>query len=733
MRIAMVLFVVVGALIAWPESGAKILVPSDAWEVQGGFFPVEGDARDLRPSVVNNPQTRYWRSWSPGTGSQPGLLRTKPFVAKGTIVVPYNGFSGEPGISTYLECVDSGHRIYLAMGRTNTQWSEVFLNPPADFCAKDLRIVAETSSTQNYVAIGTPYEVSRLSAFKQSTLPTLWFLVLAWAVISGWFLALTQYASSKRWGIDPIAAGLIGLGLIGYIQFFVYWFSPHLGAVLSFLLVLLGVVWTGQYLSNRGVFSSSSPQITPGLRSAVGLWLLVAIALLALALIGDTGAGPWALNGRFTPARWSTDNQLPGFVARILVSGNHKDLGDFSQWTIADRPPLAYGWHATLHGVLQRLTKGNDGQHFFYLYQLATGVVLNTSWVALFGLLIPRLGLSRFKSLLVIAVATLCPFFIFNSLFIWPKLLSGTFTLMAAWMLLGMDRAAPPLRNDNRGLGAAAALCALGLLTHGGSAFGIIAVIGLTAFYRGMPSLKGGFAAAVVAIAIMLPWSLWQSHIQPPGNALVKFAFAGTFGFGEEKMGVLDTIIRSYHGLSLDAWLVKKRDGLLSLLFGIRNTCGLNEMGTSYSFIDRWRASDFYSVMPSLNFLLLGFGAVAIGKIRRPDDYILQSCVKLILFALVGIALSLVTTWDCYINHHQSYQALIALHLGLIVALLGAGRLGWAVLALNALYGFVVWGFEPLNHFPRFDYVAIMSLTICIAVWVRMLLASRRAELGPLR
>ncbi len=732
LRIAMILFVLVGILIAWPEPRARILVPGDAWEIQGGFFPLDAPSKELRASVANDPQMRFWRSWNPASGSQPGLARSKPFASRKIIVVPYMGFSGDPGIGTYLECIETGRRLVLATGRTNTQWSEVFLRPPSNFCAKEVRIVAETRSTQGYVAIGSPYTVSWLSVFKQSALPTLWFLVLAWAVIGGWFLALTQYASAKRWKVDPVAVGLIGLGLIGYAQFFIYWFFPEVGAPLSFLLTLLGVIWTSWNLRNRRPLLPPSAQRAPDLRLALGLWLLVATTLLALALIVDDGAGPWAMNARFTPARWSTDNQLPGIIANILVSATHPGSIEGSTWTIADRPPLAYGWHATLHEVLQYFTQANDGQHLVYLYQLAIGIVLNTTWVALLALLVPRLGLSRRKVLLVVIVATLSPFFIFNSLFIWPKLLSGTFTLMAAWILLGMDSKTMRLRDDNRGLVAAAALSALGLMTHGSSAFGTLTVIGFACLYRGMPSLKGALAAAIAAVAIILPWSLWQHVIQPPGNALIKYAFAGTFGFGEEKMSVLATIIRSYRDLTPEVWLARKFDGLLSLVFGLRNTCALGEIAVSQSFIDSWRASDFSNVMPSLNFLLLGFGATIVNKIRRPDDHIVQSCVKLILFALAGLALTWITTWGCYIIHVQSYQLLMALHLALIVALLTAGRWGWLALALSAMYGLVVWILEPLKHFPRFDYVAIASVLVCIFIWLQMFRASRSTELEAL-
>ena len=724
-HLAAALFLVVGALIAWPEADAKLLVPPDGWEVNGGFVVTRPDTNEVRASVLNNRQARYWRSWDPQSGSQPGKVRSKPFKANGQIVVPYNGFAGDADIATYLECIGNGEKLYLATGRNNTQWSEVFLDPAHGWCGGDMRVVAESSSTQNYVSIGTPFQVTRLSTFKQSTLAALWFLVLAWATIAGCFLAITQYVSRKNWGIDPVAAGLIGVGLIGYLQFFIFWSAPNLGDALAFALVLFGLYATTRHLLARINRVSSAQRMLPDISQAPGLWILVGATLLTLSLIVDAGTGPWSMNGRFTPVRWSSDNQIPSIVSDILVSGKHNAVSSMLPWTIADRPPLSYGWHASLQAVLVHFTHGNDGGHIGYLYQLATGVVLNTSWVALVCLLLARLAISRLSCIAIILVAVLSPLFLFNSLYIWPKLLSGTFTLMAAWMLLGIDRPGTQIREDNRALITAAILSAMGLLTHGGSAFGIISILILATLYRGLPSLKGGLAAASIAIVLLLPWSLWQSGVAPPGNALIKAAFAGTFGFGEEKMSVVDTLMRSYQGIGLDNWLEKKRDAVLTLMFGLRNTCGLGEMGASHSLIDRWRGSDFYYVVPSLNFLLFGFFAVLAGAIKRSQDDVTRAARKLVLFGVTTLALSALITWDCHINHHQSYQALMALQLGLMVALASSGRAGWFLLGANILYGMVVWVIEPLNHFPRFDYVATILFAVCLLAWIVTLRSAR--------
>ncbi|MBF6025973.1 hypothetical protein [Lysobacter niastensis] len=718
--LAITAFVLVGALLAWPEPPARVLIPADGWQVEGAFVPLEAPHKDQRKSVRSAPEMRYWRSWSPERGSQPGVLRTKPFTPDGPFAVPYNGFAGESGVSAFVECVGSGRRIYLATSRNNTQWSEVLIERPREFCAGDVRVVAVTTSTRDYIALGSPYGLSRLSVLKRSSVGGFWFLIFAWGTMAGWYLLGSRAVITRSLPITPASAGLICMGLIGFAQFFVYWYERHVGLLFSLILVTTGTGALVREWVGRRSQASMSADLRPVV-FALCVWLATAVGYFALASMVDSGAGPWEMNGRFTPARWSTDNQLPGFVSRVLVSGNHEDLSDFSVWSLADRPPLSYGWHAALHDIFERLGRLNDGTMLLPTFQLAIGVVLNTVWAAFLALVLPGLGMSRLRVMLTIAILALCPLFIFNSLFTWPKLLSGTLTLAAAWILLGLEKPTLRLRDDDVGLATAAALSALGLLTHGGSAFGILAMLALAVFYRGLPSIRGASIAFAVAVALMLPWNLWQASTHFSGNALVKFAFAGTFGFDERELGVLDTILRSYRELGMEAWLAKKRDGLLTIFFGLRNSCGLNEMGQAHSIVDRWRASDFYNIVPSLNALLLGFIALGSAYKRKSSDQNWQASRRLVVFAVMSVALSWLATWDCFINHHQSYQSLMALHLGLVMALLAAGRWGVVALGLSVLYGLGVWVIEPLGHFPRFDWLSSGVLAALAIITIHQL------------
>lgn len=718
---AVIVVLAVGMLIAWPEAPVQLLVPADGWQIEGGFASVQPNKHGVPRSLRDHGEVRFWRSWTPERGSQPGVLRSAPFPLGGVIGVPYNGFAGDPGLSTWLECVDSGARLPLATGRNNTVWSVVLIEPDADWCAGPARVLAISTTQANYVALGTPYRVSRLSAFKQSPLAALWFVLGSWALLAGSIRfaaqALGQHLQRARLQI----ALLIAFGIVGYALFFAFWASVWLGRVAT--LALLLVAATGWWRHRqRGVsqrpVAAGSGSGGDTLGQALRLWLLIAGAVMSIALMVDDGSGAWSANGRFTPARWSSDNELPVRIGEQLVGGHVERSEWMGSWHVSDRPPLSYGWHANLRLLGNAITLGNDGRHVSYLSDWAAGVVLNTVWAPVIYLLLVALGLRRHVAVLAVVICTLTPFFLFNSTYIWPKLLSAAFGLAAAAILLGLG-SERRLRDDPQGLIAAAALSALALLTHGGSVFGVLAAIALAPCYRGLPSLRGALLAAITGIGLLAPWMAWQHFVDPPGNALVKYAFAGTFGFGEESLGVLATIERNYTALGWAGWTANKWHGLQTLTIGTDDNCAMGEQGIATSLAGPLRVADFLYAIPALRFLLVGLILVPLLLCHR--TLATHAPWRLTSFALLALALAWLLAWDCHINHHQSFQALAALHLGLILALVLHS--GWALLALacNAIYTLAVWILEPLAHFPRFHpsaavaTIAIMGLLIAQA------------------
>lgn len=786
---AVIVVLAVGTLIAWPEAPVQLLVPADGWQIEGGFAPTQPNKHGVPRSLRDHGEARFWRSWTPERGSQPGVLRSAPFPLGGVIGVPYNGFAGDPGLSTWLECVDSGARLPLATGRNNTVWSVVLIEPNADWCAGPARVLAISTTQTNYVALGTPYRVSWLSAFKQSPLAALWFVLASWALLAGLALfaaqaqariphtaptagadtlGLTRSAPSAGLNVgsatsspvlsplrapsrrlDAIAtdrcekcglgrlhgarvqiALLIAFGIVGYALFFAFWASVWLGRVATLALLLVSAI--GWWRHRQRDVSRSPADLDSGnggdaLRQALRLWLLIASAVMSIALMVDDGSGAWSANGRFTPARWSSDNELPVRIGEQLVGGHVERSEWMGTWHVSDRPPLSYGWHANLRLLGNAVTLGNDGRHVSYLADWAAGVVLNTAWVPVIYLLLVTLGLRRHVAVLAVLCCALTPFFLFNSTYIWPKLLSAAFGLAAAAILLGLG-SERRLRDDSPGLIAAAALSALALLTHGGSVFGVLAAIALAPCYRGLPSLRGALLAAVIGGSLLTPWVAWQHFVDPPGNALVKYAFAGTFGFGEESLGVLATIKRSFAALGWEDWAAGKWHGLQTLAIGTDDNCAMGEQGIATSLASPLRVADFLYAIPALRFLLVGL--ILVPALLRHNTISTRAPWRLTTFAMLSVTLAWLLSWDCHIIHHQSFQALAALYVGLILALLQRG--GWALLALvcNAAYTLTVWVLEPLAHFPRFHPSAAIATIAILGLLVAQTWQLRACDAG---
>jgi len=708
---------VIGMLIAWPEPIAQLLVSADGWEIEGGFAPTQPNKNGVPRSLRDNSDARFWRSWTPDKGSQPGVLRSAPFHLGGVIGVPYNGFAGDPGLSTWLECVDSGARLPLATGRNNTVWSVVLMEPEPTWCDGLARVVAISETSANYVSIGTPYRVSSLSAFKQSPLAALWFVLASWALFAGIVVSVARRFAAALPSPTLCVLLLIGIGLIGYVQFFTFWSSVWLGRLTTFALLVFALQGLRKPTQQTvGVIPATTHA---GLYLALRLWLLVAMAAMSIALMVDDGSGMWSANGRFAPAQWSSDNELPPHIGEMLVAGDASRADWMGTWHISDRPPLSYGWHATLRLLGNAITSRNDGRHLSYLYDWAGGIVLNTIWVPVVFLMLAFAGLRQRMAVATVLVCLATPFFLFNSTYIWPKLLSATFGLAAAALLIGLG-STTRLRSDRKGLIAAAALSALALLSHGGSVFGVLGALVLAPYYRGLPRTRDAALAAGVAISLLLPWVAWQHLVDPPGNALMKFAFAGTFGFGEEHIGVFDTIVRSYSSLGWHDWMLSKWHGIQTLVWGRPHGCWVDE-GIVASSIGALRLNDFLYVLPSLHFLLAGFVPL-FGRTRCWSEAVSRVPLKLVTFALVSLALSWLLAWDCHVNHHQAYQALAALHIGLVIALLHAGGWGKFALACSAGYVLIVWIISPLAQFPRLQPEAMVAaataiLALAVVAW----------------
>jgi hypothetical protein len=698
-----------------PERRKEALVPRDGWVVQGAFVPNVRPARgQVSRSILADPQSIFWTSWTPDRGGAPGRIMSVPFRAPRVLAVPFSGFPDQLGAELYLECLENQKRLHIAHGNAHYTWVERTIWLPGSWCDSDSRLVASSTAqrTDAYIAVGTPVSSSRLAWFKESVFVVVLMHALACALLFGPGLALVWLLGIRR-AETALLVALPGTFLMGYIAFFGFYY----GALITrFAVILIALVSAGVVLIKwRIVLAYLNHYASDTLYR---LFFTLSLSYVLLLYSADLGVGSFAANYRFAPAVWSTDNQLPQIVAEGLYKHRQVKFLISREWRVSDRPPLMSGLFLLGRPVWEPLIAvGENARLLYYFYQV-TGIVASTLWVVpIWLLLLKSVRTSpREASFIVIALAA-TGLVVFNSTYIWPKMLSGAFAL-AAYLAHGSAEADGPYDGPT-GEVAAGFLVALALLAHGGVIFGLVPLFVVFALRRRANRVRGLIVPVVVATVVIVPWLLWQQFEDAPGNALAKFALAGTFGFGEETKGLATTIREAYARLSLSDWLWLRWQGLLTLLGAFRPPLVRWLWLQPMDFLGQLRLTDFVFVFPSLGLGNLGCLVLLTALFRAHRDAnstcIFKSpCASWVLIGLSGIALNVVLTWHLHVVHHQSYVSLLLIFAGLYSALLLNGpSLCRMVLAGQFAYFVLVWLCSPLAELPwRYDHVAGWVLSV---------------------
>ena len=292
------------------------------------------------------------------------------------------------------------------------------------------------------------------------------------------------------------------------------------------------------------------------------------------------------------------------------------------------------------------------------------------------------------------------PFIIFNTVYTSPKLLAGWLGVIA-YLLIIQGKLDTGRRVAPKNTILAGAAATLALLSHGGVIFGLIPVAVLMLTPRFWPGWKPLLLGALVAIALLAPWTTWQNLADPPGNHLVKSAFAGTPGRGEDDISVWKTVTRRYKQMSVQEWAETRWAALRQLFVGWDPPGSRSPL--SIDSPDRMRRNDMLFVVPSLRILILGWlpiiaTLIGIIRVRR----VAQSDATVLLMAGMGTAgflISCLTVFPVQAVHHNSYLSMILLILALATGIssLADRRLVNIIIFVQIAYMGVVWGIAPLD------------------------------------
>lgn len=710
-----------------PSNAPRPLVRPHDWSADGFIAGPHGSAFEVRREIRNHPETVYWASDRGKSGEK--RLESGLFQLPRALVLPYRlayvgALKPAADASVFFECQKSGKRLDLDLAPTNVSFSERFIEVPDDFCGASVRLVA-ISRDQEFVGLATPYEVDAREAWIHA-LPShiLRHFVTMLALIT---LGLSGTIAARTFG-SAIAAPIpfaITLGLMGHLSFFVFFFDPSVGRVLSYSSIGLSfAVLIFARARRRQLLTDTWAELS----EPAWVWFYVSLFFVLLLYAADTGAGSWQANGRFWPARWSSDNNLSMLVAETIYRERSIEalLGD---WTVSDRPQIQTGIQLFLRpfSSLYYLTS-THGQYLHYFHH-TIGVAMNTLWALAVIQLLREMRLSiRARTAVVFALA-LTPFAIFNSVYAWPKLLSGAFGVLALTPVAAPILRGRPRDEIYRALPYTAALAALSLLSHGG---GIAFLLGLAVWLlwrAGLPRPSVIAISALVGLAIILPWQVWQHLVDPPGTALLKKAFAGTYGFGEAEISVLDTILREYSALTPMKWLHLKWDSLVVLFYG--DWRPVEDM--SWTSFRRWH--DFFFLFPSM----WAYSIAALSTLIRSspasrwkaslETY--SWCRSLATIALIGIGVNWLLFWGPTIVHHQAYACILVLLVsGIVGGCLSLGSISYPLYAATLVYTTWIWLVLPLGNGRRLDgpSLGVLGIMMVAAVLYIAPLLSRGAE-----
>jgi hypothetical protein len=637
------------------------------------------------------------------------------------------GFPNSEDAGIYLESETDHQRFWVHGGGAHLEWQPFTLSLPKSLTNTPVRLIAFSKSTQAYVGVGTPYFRTNpalpglaFSKIFSAVFFSVAYLALLFFAPFYWLTRFKTFAPTERVLASFVVTSVLSMPLV-----FLAFYFPAVGRLFAHLWLLL----SGLLLCKTAITRSHQRWIsTPKycLLILLALTIFQGFFLFSFNMVSLH----YAANYLFYPASWSTDNQIPTVTARLLAQGTIVSEWPFGHWRLSDRTPLLASLLYPASVVMKDFGGHLDRSIESMISQICGFGILNC-WLLPAWIVFRRLRFTRQECVLASLLLAATPFIFFNSVYIWPKLLTATFCLAQYLYFVPLSRESGPLDRPRSVLGGTAA--ALAILSHAASFAAVIGVF-VAAIYvsesarrsksNAVSALQKVMAfgsrwrwvlvSVLASIVVLSPWILWTKFGFPSSNALPKYFFTGSFGFETPDESVAHTVLRFYRTLTLKEWLISKGLGLATLggfYHGdLHNPLGI--VTNLSSKLQAVRALQFFYMLPSLGLLLIPLAALlrALGRERIKGD-IRKLIAGLGLAAIVSFVLQFLVMMSPHVLHHYPYYVPFSLHLLAVVGvvMLRASALVRWTAALNYTAFLFFWIALPIATMSISSILALLA------------------------
>ncbi|MFC6842204.1 hypothetical protein [Xanthomonas theicola] len=625
--------------------GGCNLYPDPALVIDGGCAPASS------PFLVQEAKIKGRITFCQGGDAWTGKIESQRYPP-GTqhIEVMLSGYPGSAGV--IISAVTSTGKIapLTVPTQPGEHWQRAMLAVPRDI-AQDgyrLRIDDQSRNPFGWAGLGDSRGGPAI-ALTSGLLPMLVAMLLG----NCWLIAVSLCLPAGQPARDRLLQGVLAGGCGWFLIFLNYVLSTKLGRGMGLLLLILPFPLALMIGRRRRTWLSEVADLQYALLPV----------LMLVCLVLWIGLFPFHWNGQPNgdPAlRWrglTIDAWLPMLFGDMLAHGR-LDIPMIGDWLSSDRPPLQVGLYLMLYPLLPKTHA--------LVYQ---GI---SSWAQALVLLPVASLLSRFMDKRAQAIAlfvlSISALMLFNTLFVWPKLLAGAFSLIYYIALFPADGL--PRRWWQAGVAAAMAL-----LAHGGALFFIVGVALLHLCWYQRQSLAMLLRTGPVAAALYLPWIAYQRFIDPPGDRLIKWHFAGKIAVSDES--ATHAIVSAYSQLTPELWLSTRLQnfavivqGALSVPYDAWKVIAQQDPLFLSRFIDDDFVYLFHSMWFASPILLLPCMVVMYWRGRHRSDpafkHLLQALMSVVATTLVWV--TLIFEGGATTIHIGAYASVLLLQLAVLAA-----------------------------------------------------------------